>query len=704
MLEIGARSGMTAAKLKKELLHGLEASADAGALPRAYPRPAWRVPADEDINSVMNGLRRGSRLHADAFVAVNLFARKNPSRVFGHRPLSFNSAGPVFSIGIKSRWTIQNLIRWNGRTVHMDSSWRNKNENRAPLTFVTTVNAAGHMVPCAAYLSATATAQNYAYLLKALRAEVLAEATRVCDAAAASQGRSDSGPAHSRLLAEATKIKAAGTWTPSVVMIDKCKASLKALRTVWPEAQVRICQFHIVQAILRWDTDNRSKNDRPPGISISDKQRLCRAFRRAQRCRLKKEWPSFLTAFESKVHGILSTYKAGTADSVLEYFRTNWWAEEWLPLVTDIGFGSGQSRDDINTNNTIERAFKTFDDIFLACRVNKRIDRLVHILSVDWINYYEHYTSDVPRVSSTIKEMMLSGHKLWEIDAVRGADEESGANQTSATQWTRLRAELDDRAVDRTTDSTYDKASSGVLNDHGDDSGSDEEDAASVESTGVDEGKIDLRLGQTSPGRPAKPAPLQPGRSAVRFSKKRGRDKCIASSTAKKTRLAGAVAEDEISELIQAMPIATPTAPDPLSILIERTSRDRAITLLVGKSATKHLLFQDDFAGLRVGGWLSWTVISLYLQLLKDEIGLDADVAPQLERVFLGASWLYQHCCKKVEIKRKAASYLPELALLAWDTVVYPVNIKNTHWAVVIVDYKRSNITYGIPSDFKFQT
>ena len=43
--------------------------------------------------------------------------------------------------------------------------------------------------------------------------------------------------------------------------------------------------------------------------------------------------------------------------------------------VTDIGLLPGQTRDGLNTNNTIERAFKTFDEVFLACRVNKRCVR-----------------------------------------------------------------------------------------------------------------------------------------------------------------------------------------------------------------------------------------------------------------------------------------------------------------------------------------
>lgn len=44
-------------------------------------------------------------------------------------------------------------------------------------------------------------------------------------------------------------------------------------------------------------------------------------------------------------------------------------------MWTDMGLPHGMNRDAMrNTNNWIERAFKTFDQIFLDCRANKRYD------------------------------------------------------------------------------------------------------------------------------------------------------------------------------------------------------------------------------------------------------------------------------------------------------------------------------------------
>ncbi|CAD6940496.1 unnamed protein product [Tilletia controversa] len=109
----------------------------------------------------------------------------------------------------------------------MDSSWRNKNENRAPLTFVTTTNAAGHMVPCVAYLSTDTTSRSFQHLLRALENEVVAEAARVCsDDDRTPQAKLDTADV---LLANARRICEERSWRPSTVMVDKCRAELNAI-------------------------------------------------------------------------------------------------------------------------------------------------------------------------------------------------------------------------------------------------------------------------------------------------------------------------------------------------------------------------------------------------------------------------------------------------------------------------------------------
>ena len=103
-------------------------------------------------------------------------------------------------------------------------------------------------------------------------------------------------------------------------MIDKCRAELQAIRkgqlfdfTVticdsvpqtellttcleFPDSYVRLCQFHVVQAILRWDRSDGS-TAKGPKISTHIKYKLLILFRRLQRCRSWTEWPAAKAVF-----------------------------------------------------------------------------------------------------------------------------------------------------------------------------------------------------------------------------------------------------------------------------------------------------------------------------------------------------------------------------------------------------------------------
>ena len=105
------------------------------------------MPTARQIERLVAGARHAARLHADPFVAVEVFAASNPTLVFAQQPLLLTKKKKTFSIGIKSSWSLRNIIRRKEGTLFLDSSWWHKNENKAPLTFVTTTNEAQHMVP-----------------------------------------------------------------------------------------------------------------------------------------------------------------------------------------------------------------------------------------------------------------------------------------------------------------------------------------------------------------------------------------------------------------------------------------------------------------------------------------------------------------------------------------------------------------------------
>ncbi|CAD6890960.1 unnamed protein product, partial [Tilletia caries] len=102
LMERGSQSGMTPSKLRLEMQQGLSGLGDAGALPRMFVRPEWRLPTTQQVDRVIAGLRRAVRLHSDPFVAVDLFVGLNPNLIFAYEPLVVTSTRKQFSVGIKS--------------------------------------------------------------------------------------------------------------------------------------------------------------------------------------------------------------------------------------------------------------------------------------------------------------------------------------------------------------------------------------------------------------------------------------------------------------------------------------------------------------------------------------------------------------------------------------------------------------------------
>lgn len=59
-----------------------------------------------------------------------------------------SAAASEFTCGITDEFSLESLIlHTRQRGLAMDSSWRNKNENRAAMTILITVNSADHMLP-----------------------------------------------------------------------------------------------------------------------------------------------------------------------------------------------------------------------------------------------------------------------------------------------------------------------------------------------------------------------------------------------------------------------------------------------------------------------------------------------------------------------------------------------------------------------------
>lgn len=70
-----------------------------------------------------------------------------------------------------------------------------------------------------------------------------------------------------------------------------------------------------------------------------------------------------------------------------------------------------------NTNNWIERAWKTFDQIFMRSRANKRLDRLVFIIANEFFPYFQHWdpgSEDTHlRPNRDLAELWLVAHRIY---------------------------------------------------------------------------------------------------------------------------------------------------------------------------------------------------------------------------------------------------------------------------------------------------
>ncbi|KAL9939929.1 hypothetical protein V8E36_000634 [Tilletia maclaganii] len=83
LYERASQPGITASRLKIELMHNMDHVADAGATPRLLPRPAYRVPKAKEVGNIVRYLRTAKRMDRDPFVAVEMFQETSPDLVFG---------------------------------------------------------------------------------------------------------------------------------------------------------------------------------------------------------------------------------------------------------------------------------------------------------------------------------------------------------------------------------------------------------------------------------------------------------------------------------------------------------------------------------------------------------------------------------------------------------------------------------------------
>ncbi|KAF8576050.1 hypothetical protein K439DRAFT_1623151 [Ramaria rubella] len=139
-----------------------------------------------------------------------------------------------------------------------DTSWHNKNKNRAVVTFLTAVDQAGHMTPdiCSALLPTNIKTETLVEHFEATKAKVKKCVQEIVNDPSSIAHKT--GEDQTELLRLSNWILKNG-WQVPKWMIDKCRAELKALKIAFHDAYICICQFHIVQAILQWDCEDKMR-------------------------------------------------------------------------------------------------------------------------------------------------------------------------------------------------------------------------------------------------------------------------------------------------------------------------------------------------------------------------------------------------------------------------------------------------------------
>ncbi|KAJ6497245.1 hypothetical protein DFH09DRAFT_945637 [Mycena vulgaris] len=326
-----------------------------------------------------------------------------------------------FSVAITDDFSLDStILNTDGPDggLFLDSTHRLHNQNRAPTTVLCTANSEKHMMPGKrAYLiSANIQAETLKGWLLETITKIEARAREIVEDKSKIKHRTRAD--REKIFARCQEIVKNG-FKFSHLMMDKSGSELNAVleELGMDDVYIRLCQFHVIQAILRWDSDHGLQGI---GFSLSDdlKFGICELFRSLQRCRTWETWPEAKHIFYL---GLNAAKASGLTcfEAVKAYFDKNWFINRWIPYFTDIGMPLDQSRDGTwNTNNWAETAFKQFNSVFLDNKHNKRIDRLALVILTQHLPYFKYFPTPSRPEARDYVDLNLDAYALWESDLV----------------------------------------------------------------------------------------------------------------------------------------------------------------------------------------------------------------------------------------------------------------------------------------------
>ncbi|KAJ7129873.1 hypothetical protein C8R43DRAFT_957352 [Mycena crocata] len=435
-------------------------------LGRKTPLDDWRLPTPPQLTSLYVAIKHRQLLDRNPWRATHLLVLLNPGKVFNYIPHDFDKpdSESEFSVGLTDDYSLDNAITYSlERGLGSNQCWQHKSQNRAALSLLCTVDEGGHMVPgehllysvpptlclhhitpVALYISANTKRETILCFLVGTNGKVVSRAEAIVADPDIISTRNRSPEIIATILENARAIVEHG-WRMANIMMDKHWPSLLAVKDFMRlhnlELYIRICQFHVVFAIFKWEWQDGRKG-LSVVIGIELKFRIIVLFRRVQRARTSEQFEQLKATFlvdlrrlivgdedeedppqtqksQGKGKGGTQRGKPRTAavklnmyDAVCDYFQKKL-------HYTDIGMPANQSRDGTwNTNNFTESAFKTFDSVFLDNRQNKRIDRLAAVILNDFLPYYQYWRPKDRNPPKDIIEMHFNAYTLWDRGAV----------------------------------------------------------------------------------------------------------------------------------------------------------------------------------------------------------------------------------------------------------------------------------------------
>ncbi|KIJ55981.1 hypothetical protein M422DRAFT_239158 [Sphaerobolus stellatus SS14] len=446
------------------------------------PFPDWRRPTPQKIRNLLPASMRRLRLHVDPFQGVKILVTKNPEDIY--EPHDFSKLDNVskFTVAVSTEYALEDLLVHGADDgIGADSSWRNKNENRAAMTLLTVVTEGGRMTPGAALLSANVKKKTIKEWLKETKKKLMERAKQIVKDPKSVKHKVPT--IRAQIIKAAKRMVETGQWTVAKWMIDKCWPFLQAIKEIDPEFLIIICQFHIVTALITFTGDNGRVVGGPP-IPYGLKYHVVYLFREFQRVRTPEEVPAYKARFYARlehacmtgevvdapmsedefeewmgiskrrgeedymalvpVKGVIiddeggeevmsvssaSTEAGNQAPSAVvgrdrfqwlkKFMDKNWFADQWLPHVTDISLPPGITRNgSYNTNNWTESAWLTFDKTILNMRANKRIDRLLLLIRAYFFPMYEQWPPEAKRIPREIEKMYALAYTLWDLGMI----------------------------------------------------------------------------------------------------------------------------------------------------------------------------------------------------------------------------------------------------------------------------------------------